>query len=251
MVLVHYLISLSSHLYNYRTFLSFQGAVGVRLRMYDRILCFVNCHFAAHLEAVSRRNADFDHVYRTMAFSRQSSSLNSGAGMLRNIFLSCSVAFLAYRFWPIHWSLLLLISSIAASASVGVSMPRGGNVRTSFDCCSFFFFAIILYQSVICNFFKSLRAIFSQAVNTFEARPELSEADMIVFLGDFNYRLDDITYDETRDFISQRCFDWLREKDQLHTEMEAGNVFQGMREAIIRFPPTYKFERHHAGLAGQ
>lgn len=87
-------------------------------------------------------------------------------------------------------------------------------------------------------------------INT-EARPELSEADMIVFLGDFNYRLDGITYDETRDFISQRCFDWLREKDQLHAEMEAGNVFQGMREAVIRFPPTYKFERHQAGLAGK
>ncbi|KAL1223087.1 Type II inositol polyphosphate 5-phosphatase 15 [Cardamine amara subsp. amara] len=160
-----------------------KGAVGVRLRLYDRLLCFVNCHFAAHLEAVNRRNADFDHVYRTMAFSRQSTSLNSGV----------------------------------AGASFGVSVPRGGN---------------------------------AMGVNTVEARPELSEADMIIFLGDFNYRLDDITYDETRDFISQRCFDWLREKDQLHAEMEAGNVFQGMREAIIRFPPTYKFERHQAGLAG-
>jgi len=80
--------------------------------------------------------------------------------------------------------------------------------------------------------------------------PELSEADMVVFLGDFNYRLDDISYDEARDFVSQRCFDWLRERDQLRAEMEAGNVFQGMREAIITFPPTYKFERHQAGLAG-
>ncbi|KAG7585889.1 WD40 repeat [Arabidopsis thaliana x Arabidopsis arenosa] len=160
-----------------------KGAVGVRLRMYDRVLCFVNCHFAAHLDAVNRRNADFDHVYRTMTFSRQSSSLNAGV----------------------------------AGASFGVSVPRGGNAT---------------------------------GVNIVEARPELSEADMVIFLGDFNYRLDDITYDETRDFISQRCFDWLREKDQLHAEMEAGNVFQGMREAIIRFPPTYKFERHQAGLAG-
>ncbi|XP_010470435.1 PREDICTED: type II inositol polyphosphate 5-phosphatase 15 isoform X1 [Camelina sativa] len=160
-----------------------KGAVGVRLRMYDRVLCFVNCHFAAHLDAVSRRNADFDHVYRTMTFSRQSTSLTTGV----------------------------------ATASFGVSVPRGGN---------------------------------AVGVNTVEARPELSEADMVIFLGDFNYRLDDITYDETRDFISQRCFDWLREKDQLHAEMEAGNVFQGMREAIIRFPPTYKFERHQAGLAG-
>uniref|UniRef100_A0A1J3CCH6 Type II inositol 1,4,5-trisphosphate 5-phosphatase FRA3 n=1 Tax=Noccaea caerulescens TaxID=107243 RepID=A0A1J3CCH6_NOCCA len=159
-----------------------KGAVGVRLRIYDRILCFVNCHFAAHLDAVNRRNADFDHVYRTMTFARLSTSLNQGA----------------------------------AAASFGVSVPRGGN---------------------------------AVGINT-EARPELSEADMVVFLGDFNYRLDGITYDETRDFISQRCFDWLREKDQLHAEMEAGNVFQGMREAVIRFPPTYKFERHQAGLAG-
>jgi hypothetical protein len=73
---------------------------------------------------------------------------------------------------------------------------------------------------------------------------------MIVFLGDFNYRLDDISYDEARDFVSQRCFDWLRERDQLRAEMDAGNAFQGMREAIITFPPTYKFERHQAGLAG-
>lgn len=73
---------------------------------------------------------------------------------------------------------------------------------------------------------------------------------MVVFLGDFNYRLDGISYDEARDFISQRCFDWLKERDQLHTEMEAGNVFQGMREAVIRFPPTYKFEKNQPGLAG-
>lgn len=80
--------------------------------------------------------------------------------------------------------------------------------------------------------------------------PELSEADMVIFLGDFNYRLDDISYDEARDFVSQRSFDWLRERDQLRAEMEAGNVFQGMREAVITFPPTYKFERHQVGLAG-
>ncbi|XP_062096001.1 type II inositol polyphosphate 5-phosphatase 15-like [Humulus lupulus] len=40
-----------------------KGAVGLRMRVYDRIMCFVNCHFAAHLEAVNRRNADFDHIW--------------------------------------------------------------------------------------------------------------------------------------------------------------------------------------------
>ncbi|PKI66946.1 hypothetical protein CRG98_012709 [Punica granatum] len=153
------------------------------MKVYDRIICFINCHFAAHIEAVTRRNADFDHVYRTMTFSKPSNSF----------------------------------SAVAAGASSAVQMIRGANV--------------IGAQSV-------------------EGLPELSEADMVIFFGDFNYRLDGISYDEARDFISQRCFDWLREKDQLRGEMEAGNVFQGMREAIIKFPPTYKFERHLAGLAG-
>lgn len=55
--------------------------MGLRLRLYDRIMCFVNCHFAAHLEAVNRRNADFDHVYRTMVFSRPSTLVNAAAGL--------------------------------------------------------------------------------------------------------------------------------------------------------------------------
>ncbi|KAM4082692.1 hypothetical protein ACB094_08G001300 [Castanea mollissima] len=160
-----------------------KGAVGLRLRVYDRVMCFVNCHFAAHLEAVNRRNADFDHVYRTMTFSRPTNLFNA-----------------------------------AAAGSSAVQMLRS---------CT--------------------NAI---GTHTAEGMPELSDAELVIFLGDFNYRLDGISYDEARDFISQRCFDWLRERDQLRTEMEAGNAFQGMREAVITFPPTYKFERHQAGLAG-
>ncbi|GAV86970.1 Exo_endo_phos domain-containing protein [Cephalotus follicularis] len=158
-----------------------KGAVGLRIRVYDRVMCFVNCHFAAHTEAVNRRNADFDHVYRNMTFGRSSNLFNYAA----------------------------------AGASCAVQMFRGSN-----------------------------------DANSVEGIPELSEADMVIFLGDFNYRLDGISYDEARDFVSQRCFDWLRERDQLRAEMEDGNVFQGMREAVIRFPPTYKFEKHQAGLAG-
>lgn len=160
-----------------------KGAVGLRMRVFRRTMCFVNCHFAAHLEAVKSRNADFDHVYRTMVFSRPFNLLNAAA----------------------------------AGVPSAVQMLRGVN---------------------------------AMGINSVEGMSELSESDMVVFLGDFNYRLDDISYDEARDFISQRCFDWLRERDQLHAEMKAGNVFQGMHEAIIRFPPTYKFERHQAGLAG-
>ncbi|KAF6160775.1 hypothetical protein GIB67_035976 [Kingdonia uniflora] len=160
-----------------------KGAVGLRMRVYGRAMCFVNCHFAAHLEAVNRRNADFDHVYKTMIFSRPSNLLNIAT----------------------------------AGASSAVQMPRGANVV---------------------------------GIHAEDGRPELAEADMVIFFGDFNYRLHGISYDEARDFVSQRCFDWLRERDQLRAEMKAGKVFQGMHEGLITFPPTYKFERHQAGLAG-
>ncbi|KAH7833519.1 hypothetical protein Vadar_007128 [Vaccinium darrowii] len=160
-----------------------KGGVGLRLRVYDRIICFVNCHLAAHLEAVNRRNADFDHIYRTMVFSRSSNLLNTAS----------------------------------AGATTAAQMLRGTNAGGS---------------------------------NPEEGRPDLAEADMVIFLGDFNYRLFGISYDEARDFVSQRSFDWLREKDQLRAEMKAGKVFQGMHEALIRFPPTYKFEKGKSGLGG-
>ncbi|KHN22619.1 Type I inositol-1,4,5-trisphosphate 5-phosphatase 12 [Glycine soja] len=194
-----------------------KGGVGLRIRVYDRIMCFVNCHLAAHLEAVNRRNADFDHIYRNMVFTRTSSLLNTAAGMVPYLFLLCSLAFSTYLFWLLYSSGLPLVLSVTAGVSTSVHVLRGTNVM---------------------------------GVISEEPKPDLSEADMVVFFGDFNYRLFGISYDEARDFVSQRCFDWLREKDQLRAEMKAGKVFQGMREALIKFPPTYKFERHQPGLGG-
>ncbi|KAI8003935.1 Type I inositol polyphosphate 5-phosphatase 12 [Camellia lanceoleosa] len=71
--------------------------VGLRLRVYDRIMCLVNCHLAAHLEAVNRRNADFDHIYRTMVFSGHLTSLI----MLRWCLNCCSNASW-YQCWGIN-----------------------------------------------------------------------------------------------------------------------------------------------------
>ncbi|XP_042437362.1 type II inositol polyphosphate 5-phosphatase 15-like isoform X1 [Zingiber officinale] len=155
-----------------------KGAVALRMRIYDQKICFINCHFAAHLEAVNRRNADFDHVFRTMTFSRISSGLNAATGG------ACSV-----------------------------DMQHGVNIN-------------------------------------YGRTPELSEANMVVFLGDFNYRLEGITYEEAVYLISQRRFDLLLGNDQLQVEMKAGRVFQGFQEGKIKFPPTYKFEKDQTELSG-
>lgn len=110
--------------------MSCQGAVGLRIRVYDRIMCFVNCHFAAHLDGVSRRNADFDHVYRTMSFCRPTNLFNAVAGTLLSLFLLCSLALSMYLCWPLYRYGLLLVLSVAAGASTGVPLFRGTNVCT-------------------------------------------------------------------------------------------------------------------------
>ncbi|CAN8306183.1 unnamed protein product [Cochlearia groenlandica] len=194
-----------------------KGGVGLRIRVYDRIMCFVNCHLAAHLEAVNRRNADFNHIFRLMVFSRGQNLSNTAAGMVPYLFLSCSLGFSTYLFWLLYSSGLPWALSLAAGVSTTAYTTKSSTIPST---------------------------------GSEEVKSDLAAADMVTFCGDFNYRLFGITYDEARDFISQRSFDWLRERDQLRAEMKVGKVFQGMREALIAFPPTYKFERNRSGLGG-
>lgn len=115
--------------FSYHYAFTVQGGVGLRLRVYDRLMCFLNCHFAAHLEAVNRRNADFYHIFRTMAFSK--SPIFNAAGMLRYLFLSCSLVLSTYLFWLLYTSGLpwIIFISLAASISSAAQMLRGANVR--------------------------------------------------------------------------------------------------------------------------
>lgn len=110
-----------------------QGAVGLRLRVYHRIFCFVNCHFAAHQEAVNRRNDDFDHVYRTMAFSRPTSLFSAAAGTVLYLAFSCSIALSMSLFWLVYRSGLPLVLSVAVGASSAAQMLRSTNVCAFFD----------------------------------------------------------------------------------------------------------------------
>jgi len=106
-----------------------QGGVGLRIRVYDRIMCFVNCHLAAHLEAVTRRNADFNHIYRSMVFSKGQSVYTAAAGIVPYLFLSCSLGFSTYLFWLLYSSGLPWALSLAAGASTSAQALKNNPVR--------------------------------------------------------------------------------------------------------------------------
>ena len=69
--------------------------------------------------------------------------------------------------------------------------------------------------------------------------------DLVFWLGDLNYRLDESQKRFNFEFFhqaiqAQRC-DALLPADQLSQQRAAGNVFVGFEEAPLTFPPTYKF----------
>ncbi|CAM0875827.1 unnamed protein product [Alopecurus aequalis] len=65
-------------------------------------------------------------------------------------------------------------------------------------------------------------------------------ADITVWLGDLNYRLEGISSMPARKMIEENRQS-LRDKDQLLQEAEKGQVFNGYCEGTLSFKPTYKY----------
>jgi inositol polyphosphate 5-phosphatase INPP5B/F len=67
--------------------------------------------------------------------------------------------------------------------------------------------------------------------------------DLVFWLGDLNYRIDESLSTETVLHHSEKCIlDELRSLDQLNIERAAGRVFQRFQEGRLNFPPTYKYQ---------
>jgi inositol-1,4,5-trisphosphate 5-phosphatase len=69
------------------------------------------------------------------------------------------------------------------------------------------------------------------------------DADLCVFFGDLNYRLDNLSIHEIRELIASRSFTSLRKHDQLKASRQAGKAFCGFEEGKLDFQPTYKFDK--------
>eukprot|EP00035_Acanthoeca_spectabilis_P024756 m.455213 g.455213 ORF g.455213 m.455213 type:complete len:738 (+) comp20826_c0_seq1:262-2475(+) len=70
----------------------------------------------------------------------------------------------------------------------------------------------------------------------------IREHDNVIFVGDLNYRIPDLTLFAVLDLLKEGHLEPLLAIEQLAVERLAGNVFLGFEEANITFWPTYKFE---------
>ncbi|KAK9805177.1 hypothetical protein WJX72_003678 [[Myrmecia] bisecta] len=71
----------------------------------------------------------------------------------------------------------------------------------------------------------------------------MRDLEMLIWAGDFNYRVD-TTYEDAVAKVQRDQLEDLLRKDQLRREMHAGRVFRHMREGQIAFRPTYKFDKN-------
>ncbi|KAJ6890833.1 LOW QUALITY PROTEIN: type IV inositol polyphosphate 5-phosphatase 9-like [Populus alba x Populus x berolinensis] len=62
----------------------------------------------------------------------------------------------------------------------------------------------------------------------------------VILLGDLNYRIS-LPEATTRLLVDRKEWNALLENDQLRMELMSGQVFEGWREGLIKFAPTYKY----------
>lgn len=77
--------------------------------------------------------------------------------------------------------------------------------------------------------------------NQFQPPKYIKDHDQIYWLGDLNYRIDDLSTDEIKELVDQNAFEALLVYDQLKKQINLKQVFEGFTEPPIRHWPTYKY----------
>ncbi|KAM9116288.1 type II inositol 1,4,5-trisphosphate 5-phosphatase isoform 4-T4 [Pangshura tecta] len=70
----------------------------------------------------------------------------------------------------------------------------------------------------------------------------IDKHDVILWLGDLNYRLEPLGLEKVKMHIEKEEFQDLYQYDQLKKQMDAKAVFDGFTEGKITFQPTYKYD---------
>ncbi|XP_047964365.1 type I inositol polyphosphate 5-phosphatase 2-like [Salvia hispanica] len=74
--------------------------------------------------------------------------------------------------------------------------------------------------------------------------------DKIFWFGDLNYRIN-MSDSEVRKLVEKKQWAVLLNHDQLSNELRNGHVFDGWKEGMINFAPTYKYEINSDRYVGQ
>uniref|UniRef100_A0A8C9PVA9 Type II inositol 1,4,5-trisphosphate 5-phosphatase n=1 Tax=Spermophilus dauricus TaxID=99837 RepID=A0A8C9PVA9_SPEDA len=70
----------------------------------------------------------------------------------------------------------------------------------------------------------------------------INKHDVILWLGDLNYRIEELDVEKVKKLIEEKAFQTLYAYDQLKIQVAAKTVFEGFTEGELTFQPTYKYD---------
>jgi phosphatidylinositol-bisphosphatase len=80
--------------------------------------------------------------------------------------------------------------------------------------------------------------LYSESINDLI---DFDSHNFTIWLGDFNYRINNLPLDKTLELIYNNDFEQLLKYDQLSGQLEKKRVFIDFQEGKIKFKPTYKY----------
>ncbi|CAK9173364.1 unnamed protein product [Ilex paraguariensis] len=93
------------------------------------------------------------------------------------------------------------------------------------------------------------RTLFSPIFDTDQPQT-IPSHDQVFWFGDLNYRINMLDT-EVRKLVAEKQWDELLNSDQLSKELRSGHVFDGWKEGMIDFAPTYKYEINSDRYVGE
>lgn len=229
-----------------------KGAVAVEFTLHRQKFAVVCSHFAAHQGAVKARNSNYVAIAKTLTFSRRV-WLGDDEDLSGTAVASSNTKYLrqtssASRFDVVEGTLPGGIQQGSQSQS---QRDRDRRDRDRDRLASHSFTSSSATSSDeegdasefdATSDFASVSGTSAGTADDLLHGEGLRGAAALVWLGDFNYRIEG-QYDEVKELAITGTLDPLLACDQLRREMLAGRVFRGLREGIISFPPTYKFDK--------
>lgn len=182
-----------------------KGGVAITFSLYRRRVTVVAAHFAAHKHNIDRRNSDYKTLSRFLTFSKEKDIIGGTSSSSPHARPTSTVG-----------------NQISTSSSNNPPLTRN-------------------------QFGEVVRMDSSRSLEMDPGETQLSKglqsAELVVWLGDFNYRVER-TFSEAMNLIRQKKGLQMLKWDQCRDQMKQNKVFVGLREGTIAFNPTYKFSKN-------
>eukprot|EP00484_Ammonia_sp_Unknown_P015828 CAMPEP_0197075902 /NCGR_PEP_ID=MMETSP1384-20130603/211844_1 /TAXON_ID=29189 /ORGANISM="Ammonia sp." /LENGTH=710 /DNA_ID=CAMNT_0042514751 /DNA_START=22 /DNA_END=2151 /DNA_ORIENTATION=+ len=223
-----------------------KGGVGIRMQVFDSDLCFICSHLAAHKNNVQGRNQDFLKIIENMKFrennnnnpySNEQQQQQQQQQFANNNNLGASGMDQSASMQQRRNQDFLKIIENMKFRENNNNNPYSNEQQQQQQ------------QQQFANNNSSMDQTASMQQQQQQEEEEedqslsvISNHDMVIWLGDLNYRLNFESLEEVFAKIKERDWPTLLLKDQLNVERKNKRAFDKFIEEEITFDPTYKFQ---------